>query len=114
MTRIIPAALRQALAIAYPMCFLSLAAAGQNYHESDPRQAVCEASWQNCLATAEGKNWKPAYDRCLKARSACLGGRAYTPELPASHASTIELGAGSGSDEANADPVTRAARCENG
>jgi hypothetical protein len=114
MTRTVPAALRQALAIALALCLSSLVAAGQIYHESDPRQAVCQASWQNCLATAEGKNWKPAYDRCLKARSVCLGGRAYTPEIPTTYSSTIAQGAGSGSDEANADPATRAARCENG
>jgi len=95
------------------LCFLSLAAAGQG---TDSRQAICQASWENCLARAEGKNWKPLYDRCLKARTACLGGRAYTPELRSSLAarSILEPAGGSGGDEANADPATRAAACENG
>ncbi|HYS45301.1 MAG TPA: hypothetical protein VEM35_02615 [Rhizomicrobium sp.] len=65
----------------------------------------------------EGKNWKPVYDRCLKARSACLGGRAFTPEIPPASSSasiTIQQGFGSADDQANADPATRAARCENG
>jgi hypothetical protein len=115
MAWIIPARLRRSSALALPLCFLSLTAAGA----SDPRQAVCQLSWQNCLATAEGKNWKPAYDRCLKARSACLGGRAYSPEIPTSYSpvigqGVIGQGAGSGSDEANADPATRGTRCENG
>lgn len=64
------------------------------------------------MASAEGKNWKPVYDRCVKARSTCLGGQAYTPAIVPSIASLALQGEGSG--PANADPATRAARCENG
>ena len=105
--------LRHLFAIALPLCFLNLSAAAQN----DRRQAVCQASWETCLGIVEGKNWKPVYDRCLRARSACLGGRAFTPEIPPPSLSTsvtIQQGFGSGSDQANADPATRAAVCENG
>jgi hypothetical protein len=116
MKKIIATGFRRAFSIAVPLCFSVLAAVAQ----SDPRQTVCQMSWQNCLATAEGKNWKPVYDRCLKARSACLGGRAFTPEIPVVSPSTavrsiaIQQGEGSGNDQANADPATRAASCENG
>ena len=67
-----------------------------------------------------GKNWKPIYDRCLKARTACLGGRVYLPEVLQSSSSLLpNQGAGSGSlsdsvANANADPATAAANCENG
>ena len=113
MTRTIP--LRHLFAAALSLCFLSLSAAAQ----SDRRQAVCQASWETCLGIVEGKNWKPVYDRCLKARTACLGGRAFTPEVPpvsstAPSVIAIEQGFGSGSDQANADVQTRAALCENG
>jgi hypothetical protein len=66
------------------------------------------------MASVEGKNWKPVYDRCVKARSTCLGGQAYTPAIAPSTASIAMQGEGSGSDPANADPATRAARCANG
>jgi hypothetical protein len=96
-----------------PLCLLSLTAHGQS--QSDPRQAVCQASWERCLGTSgDGKNWKPVYDRCLKARTACLGGRAYQPEVQQHFSSTLQQGAGSGSDPANADPVTQSARCASG
>jgi len=114
MTKTIAAGFRSLFAIALLLCFSGPVA------QSDPRQAVCQMSWQNCLATADGKNWKPVYDRCLKARSACLGGRAFTPEIPvvspsaAVQAILIQQGEGSGNDQANADPATRAASCENG
>jgi hypothetical protein len=116
MKRTIATGFRRVFCIAMPLCFSVLAAAAQG----DPRQTVCQMSWQNCLATAEGKNWKPVYDRCLKARSACLGGRAFTPEIPVASPSTavrsiaVQQGEGSGDDQANADPATRAAVCENG
>jgi hypothetical protein len=98
-------------AIALPLCSLTATA------QSDPRQAVCQASWERCLGIVEGKNWKPVYDRCLKARSACLGGRAFTPEIPPvslSASATIQQGFGSGGDQGNGDPATRGAACENG
>lgn len=105
----------RAIAVSLPFCFLSLTASGQR---ADPKQSLCQASWDRCLTTAEGgKNWKPLYDRCLKARSICLEGRAYAPTLPASFPSTSIVlqgqDSGSGSDPANADPATRAALCEN-
>jgi hypothetical protein len=87
----------------------SLAAAGQ----PDARQAVCQASWERCLGSGGGKNWKPIYDRCLKTRTTCLGGRAYLPDVPQT-SSLLQPGQGSGSDQANADPATAAANCENG
>jgi hypothetical protein len=106
----------RAIAVSLPFCLLSLAAAGQGV---DPKQALCQASWDRCLTTVEGgKNWKPLYDRCLKSRSICLAGRAYVPALPAGFPSTsiAVLGqeSGSGSDPANADLSTRAALCEKG
>ena len=33
------------------------------------------------MASVEGKNWKPVYDRCVKARTTCLGGEAYAPAI---------------------------------
>ena len=91
------------------MTFPTLAADAQ-----DNRQSVCQASWERCMASVEGKNWKPVYDRCVKARSTCLGGQAYTPAIVPSTASIVMQGEGSGGDPANADPATRAARCDNG
>jgi hypothetical protein len=110
----------QAFAMALPLCFLTLcflnvAAAGQ-----ESRQAICQSSMDMCLSKAEGKNWKPVYDRCVKARTICLGGQAYVPVAPATPASYLPRGSGlvqdfgSGRDPANADPDTRAAACENG
>ncbi|HEX4635081.1 MAG TPA: hypothetical protein VH189_02795 [Rhizomicrobium sp.] len=83
--------------------------------QSDPQQAICQASWERCLGSGGGKNWKPIYDRCLKARTTCLGGRAYAPEVPQnpSFSSVLQTQA-SGSDQANADPTTGAALCERG
>ncbi|HET7083285.1 MAG TPA: hypothetical protein VFI23_00830 [Rhizomicrobium sp.] len=81
------------------------------------RQAICQANWENCLGTAEGKNWKLSYDRCLKMRSACLKGQAFTPEPSPNPAGGFLLQAQAGdggNDTANADPATRAARCDNG
>ena len=75
---------RLAAVLALPFCFLSLAASGQtDASQTDPKQAICQASWERCLGTGGGKNWKPIYDRCLKSRTACLGGRAYVPDVPA-------------------------------
>ena len=62
------------------------------------------------MATAGGKNWKPVYDRCVKARTTCPGGEAY---MPAIVPSTASIG-GLGNDPANADPATHAALCDNG
>jgi hypothetical protein len=95
------------------LCLAGLAAAAQ----TDPKQAICQANWERCLGNVEGKNWKPVYDRCLKARSTCLGGRAFTPEAspnPAGGFLPEQSGGGSGGDRANADPSTRTARCDNG
>ena len=92
-----------------PLIFSTFAARAQ-----DNRQNVCQASWERCMASVEGKNWKPVYDRCVKARSTCLGGQAYTPAIVPSTASIAMQGEGSGGDPANADPATRAARCDNG
>jgi hypothetical protein len=80
----------------------------------DSRQAICQASWERCMASVEGKNWKPVYDRCLKARTVCLGGQAYTPAAISSTASIAVQDGGSGGDPANADPATHEARCDNG
>jgi hypothetical protein len=82
----------------------------------DPKQAICQTSWERCLGSGGGKNWKPVYDRCVKARSVCLGGRAYLPKSPPTSSSAIALQPmeGSGNDFANADPSTAAALCESG
>ena len=85
----------------------------------DPQQALCQAKWERCLGSGGGKNWKPIYDRCLKARTACLGGRAYLPDVPQnfSSASTSALSlvtGDAGSDPANADSTSAAVLCENG
>jgi hypothetical protein len=101
----------QALMTAAPLCLLSLAAAAEG---TDSRQAICQSSWEACLSHAEGKNWKPVYERCVKARSVCLGGKPYTPAMPANISTYLPQVAGYGSDPANADPATRAASCENG
>lgn len=101
--------MRRSVILALPLCLLSFAATSQ----TDPKQAVCQASWERCLGSGGGKNWKPIYDRCLKARTTCLGGRAYLPEVPQT-SSAILPGQGSGSDPGNADPATAAANCENG
>jgi len=98
-----------AFAFCLPLVFSAFAT-----HAQDNRQNVCQASWERCMASAEGKNWKPVYDRCVKARSTCLGGQAYTPAIVPSTASIAMQGEGSGSDLANADPATRAALCEKG
>jgi hypothetical protein len=91
------------------LIFPTLAANAQ-----DSRQAVCQASWERCLGNVEGKNWKPVYDRCLKARSVCLGGQAYMPAIVPSTSSIDLQQNGSGSDPANADPATRTAQCDKG
>jgi hypothetical protein len=93
------------------LCLAGLAAAAQ----TDSKQAICQANWERCLGNVEGKNWKPVYDRCLKARTTCLGGRAFTPEASPNPVGSfiLEQGGGSGGDQANADPSTRTARCEN-
>ena len=107
---------RSAAILVLPLCLLSLAATAQ----TDSKQAVCQASWERCLGTGGGKNWKPIYDRCLKARTRCLGGSAYLPEVPQTTSSIAQgimqgpLLQGPGSDQANADPATGAATCENG
>jgi hypothetical protein len=92
-------------------CFLSLSADAQ-----ESRQTVCQASWERCMSSVAGKDWKPVYDRCVKARTSCLGGEAYTPASTATNASIAvqDSGGGLGSDLANADPETRNARCDNG
>lgn len=96
--------------LAYPV--LSAAAPAQQ----DSRQAVCQASWESCLGFAEGKNWKPVYDRCLKARTACLRGQAFRPQvMPVSSAPfPLQQDMGAGSDLGNADPLTHEARCQDG
>jgi len=101
--------MRQPVIFALPLCLLSLAAIAQ----PDSKQAVCQASWERCLGSGGGKNWKPIYDRCLKARTSCLGGRAYQPEAPQNF-SPVPPSEDAGSDQANADPATAAATCENG
>ena len=101
--------MRQSVILALPLCLLGLAATAQ----PDSKQAVCQASWERCLGTGGGKNWKPIYDRCLKARTTCLGGRAYLPEA-SPNASSVLPSQGSGSDQTNADPATAAATCQNG
>jgi hypothetical protein len=98
-----------ALAFCASLTFPTLAVQAQ-----DSRQALCQASWERCMSSAEGKNWKPVYDRCVKARSSCLGGQTYTPAIVPSTASLPAQGEGSGSDAANADPATRAVLCRNG
>src|SRR5215475_5276565 len=93
------------------LCLLSPAAHGQ----TDPKQAMCQAAWDRCMASGGGKNWKPIYDRCLKARTTCLGGRAYVPDVPQYTASSsVPLTQAAESDAANADPTTGATLCENG
>jgi len=82
---------------------------------NDPKQALCQASWERCMGSGGGKNWKPIYDRCLKARTACLGGRAYLPEAPRNFSSAAALATtDADSDPANADSASAAALCENG
>ena len=118
MTSILAPVRRIAAAFLFLVC-MTLAVSAQG---NAGRQAVCQANWQNCLGTAEGKNWKLSYDRCLKARSACLKGQAFTPEaspnptggfLRETETAIGQMG-GAGSDMANADPMTRAARCGDG
>jgi len=67
------------------------------------------------MANAEGKNWKPVYDRCVKTRTTCLGGQTYTPAItePLTRLTILQQD-GSGTDAANADPATRQALCDNG
>lgn len=67
------------------------------------------------MASVAGKDWKPVYDRCVKARTTCLGGEAYTPAVTATNAAiTVQDSGGLGADPANADPQTRNVRCDNG
>lgn len=92
-----------------------LASAASWAQAGDSKQAICQASWERCLGGGGGKNWKPIYDRCLKARTACLGGRAYLPDVPQNFSTSATLATGeSGNDQANADPATPAVLCENG
>ena len=94
------------------LCLSSQKVAAQ---ADDPKQAICQASWERCLGSGGGKNWKPIYDRCLKARTTCLGGRAYLPQVSSvSSAATLPQMEGNGGDPANADPATGAALCERG
>ena len=109
MTRNSAARFRRML-IAIAAFFAPASAAGAQ----DTKQAICQASWERCMASVEGKNWKPVYDRCLKARTSCLGGDAYTPAASFSAASIVMQDGGTGNDPANADPATREARCDNG
>ena len=90
-------------------------AAAQTNSKTDSRQAICQANWERCLGNVEGKNWKPVYDRCLKARSSCLGGRAFTPEASPNPVGgfILQQSATAAADQANADPATRNAACEN-
>src|SRR3569832_282459 len=108
--------MRQSVILALPLCLLSVAAMAQtDLQLADPKQAVCQASWERCLGSGGGKNWKPIYDRCLKARTTCLGGRAFVPDVPQNFSSAATLATGdAGSDQANADPATAAILCENG
>jgi len=82
---------------------------------AQPDSKRCQANWERCLGNVEGKNWKPVYDRCLKARSSCLGGRAFTPEVSPNPVGgfILQQSATAAADQANADPATRLARCEN-
>src|SRR5258708_6040688 len=98
------------------LLLICASAAAQPDRRTDPRQAICQANWERCLGNVEGKNWKPVYDRCLKARTACLGGRAFTREGSPNPIGgfILQQGGGSGGDAANADPATRTAACENG
>lgn len=88
-------------------------AAAQTDSKTDSRR--CQANWERCLGNVEGKNWKPVYDRCLKARSSCLGGRAFTPEASPNPVGgfILQQSATAAADQANADPATRNAVCEN-
>lgn len=108
--------LRPVLVLSF--CLLSPVVRSQSsLAQSDPKQAICQASWERCLGSGDGKNWKPIYDRCLKTRTACLGGRSYVPDVPASFSSSSVLPQPmeeAGVDQANADPATGAALCENG
>jgi hypothetical protein len=92
------------------MGLLNMAASAQGAS----RQAICQSSFEACLSHAQGKNWKPVYDRCVKTRSVCLGGMAYTPPMAAAISTSLSLNSASASDPANADPATSAAACENG
>jgi len=80
---------------------------------AQPDSKRCQANWERCLGNVEGKNWKPVYDRCLKARTSCLGGRAFTPEASPNPVGGFILEQNAGGDQANADPATRNAACEN-
>jgi len=116
MLRRSPLRLRPVLVLFF--CFLSPVVRGQSsLAQSDPKQAICQASWERCLGSGGGKNWKPIYDRCLKARTACLSGRSYVPDVPASFSSSSVLPQPmeeAGVDQANADAATGATLCENG
>jgi len=95
--------------------FFCLPSASSRGQGEDPKQALCQASWERCLGSGGGKNWKPIYDRCLKARTSCLGGRDFVPDVPQNFSSASTLATGdTGSDDANADPATGAILCENG
>lgn len=102
---------RQALIAAAALLapFLTLSADAQ-----DSRQSVCQASWEVCMTSVEGKNWKPVYDRCVKARTTCLGGEAYAPAIIPVTGSIAVQSEGLGGDPANADPASRAALCDKG
>ena len=110
---------RQPWLLAGLLLLICANAAAQTDSKTDPRQAICQANWERCLGNVQGKNWKPVYDRCLKARTSCLGGRAFTPEASPNPVGGFILeqdgGAanGSGGDQTNADPATRNAVCEN-
>jgi len=97
------------LILCAPVIFLISSAEAQS-----SRQSICQSAWERCMTLVEGKNWKPVYDRCVKARSVCLEGQAYTPALTPSTVSLAVQDGGSGSDAANADPESRTARCEKG
>ena len=97
------------LILCAPVIFLISSAEAQS-----SRQTVCQSAWELCMTQVEGKNWKPVYDRCVKARSVCLEGQAYMPALTPSTVSLAVQDGGSGSDAANADQESRNARCEKG
>jgi len=98
-----------ALILCAPVIFRISSAEAQS-----SRQTVCQSAWEMCMTQVEGKNWKPVYDRCVKARSVCLAGQAYTPAFTPSTVSLPVQDGGLGNDAANADPESRNARCEKG
>jgi hypothetical protein len=95
------------------LLLVGASAAAQMDFKTDSRQAICQANWERCLGNVEGKNWKPVYDRCVKTRTSCLGGRAFMPEASPNPVGGFILEQNAGGNQANTDPATRNAACEN-